>query len=141
MLLSFLFSIKISTTQLLLPSLRCLLPSTLTSYTSPRSFSKVGILDFVFTGARALPELLRSRLVKVEVSVVACTQEEVNKVIEMTKVAQKARAKTPFWKRAELLHKAATILKKHKAPIGECLVKEIAKPAKDSVAKVAINFY
>ncbi|GMN56945.1 hypothetical protein TIFTF001_026050 [Ficus carica] len=50
--------------------------------------------------------------------------------------AQKTWAKTPLWKRAELLHKAAAILKEHKAPIAECLVKEIAKPAKDSVTEV-----
>ena len=37
----------------------------------------------------------------------ACTQEEVNKVMEAAKVAQKAWARTPLWKRAELLHKAA----------------------------------
>jgi glyceraldehyde-3-phosphate dehydrogenase (NADP+) len=41
-----------------------------------------------------------------------------------------------LWKRAELLHKAAAILKEHKAPIAECLVKEIAKPAKDAVTEV-----
>ncbi|KAL2502492.1 NADP-dependent glyceraldehyde-3-phosphate dehydrogenase [Forsythia ovata] len=73
---------------------------------------------------------------KVQYKVQACTQEEVNKVMEIAKVAQKAWAKTPLWKRAELLHKAAAILKEHKAPIGECLVKEIAKPAKDSVTEV-----
>lgn len=61
--------------------------------------------------------------------------------MEIAKVAQRAWAKTPLWKRAELLHKAAAILKEHKAPIGDCLVKEIAKPAKDSVTEVAINFY
>ncbi|KAG5529987.1 hypothetical protein RHGRI_030378 [Rhododendron griersonianum] len=37
---------------------------------------------------------------------------------------------------AELLHKAAALLKEHKAPIAECLVKEIAKPAKDSVTEI-----
>ncbi|KVH40997.1 Aldehyde dehydrogenase, conserved site-containing protein [Cynara cardunculus var. scolymus] len=52
----------------------------------------------------------------------ACTQEEVNKVMESAKIAQKQWAKTPLWKRAELLHKAAAILKEHKAPIAECLV-------------------
>jgi len=67
----------------------------------------------------------------------ACTQEEVNKVMEAAKVAQKAWARTPLWKRAELLHKAAAILKEHKAPIAECLVKEIAKPAKDAISEVA----
>lgn len=70
------------------------------------------------------------------VFLLACTQEEVNKVIESSKIAQKQWAKTPLWKRAELLHKAAAILKEHKAPIAECLVKEIAKPAKDSVTEV-----
>ncbi|KAG6534758.1 hypothetical protein ZIOFF_008661 [Zingiber officinale] len=66
----------------------------------------------------------------------ACTQEEVNKVMEVAKAAQKQWARTPLWKRAELLHKAAAILKEHKDPIAECLVKEIAKPAKDAVTEV-----
>lgn len=56
--------------------------------------------------------------------------------MEIAKTAQKQWAKTPLWKRAELLHKAAGLLKEHKAPIAECLVKEIAKPAKDSVTEV-----
>lgn len=61
-----------------------------------------------------------------------------NKAIDAAKTAQKSWAKTPLWKRAELLHKAAAILKEHKAPIAECLVKEIAKPAKDAVTEVCI---
>ncbi|KAE9609789.1 putative glyceraldehyde-3-phosphate dehydrogenase (NADP(+)) [Lupinus albus] len=65
-----------------------------------------------------------------------CSREEVNKVMNSAKSAQKLWAKTPLWKRAELLHKAAAILKEHKAPIAECLVKEIAKPAKDAVTEV-----
>ncbi|CAM8966384.1 unnamed protein product [Rhodiola kirilowii] len=73
---------------------------------------------------------------KTQYKVQACTQEEVNKVMENAKFAQKSWAKTPLWKRAELLHKAAAILKEHKAPIAECLVKEIAKPAKDAVTEV-----
>nr|XP_034895500.1 NADP-dependent glyceraldehyde-3-phosphate dehydrogenase isoform X1 [Populus alba] len=73
---------------------------------------------------------------KTQYKVQACTQEEVNKVMELAKSAQKTWAKTPLWKRAELLHKAAAILKEHKAPIAECLIKEIAKPAKDSVTEV-----
>ncbi|KAL6274987.1 hypothetical protein ACE6H2_025679 [Prunus campanulata] len=73
---------------------------------------------------------------KVHYKVQACTQEEVNKVMETAKIAQKSWAKTPLWKRAELLHKAASILKEHKAPIAESLVKEIAKPAKDAVTEV-----
>uniref|UniRef100_A0A9I9CJ89 NADP-dependent glyceraldehyde-3-phosphate dehydrogenase n=1 Tax=Cucumis melo TaxID=3656 RepID=A0A9I9CJ89_CUCME len=73
---------------------------------------------------------------KTQYRVQACNQEEVNKVMEIAKSAQKLWAKTPLWKRAELLHKAAAILKEHKAPIAECLVKEIAKPAKDAVTEV-----
>jgi acyl-CoA reductase-like NAD-dependent aldehyde dehydrogenase len=57
-------------------------------------------------------------------------------VIESAKTAQKLWAKTPLWKRAELLHKAAAILKEHKVPVAQCLVKEIAKPAKDAVTEV-----
>ncbi|CAH9093406.1 unnamed protein product [Cuscuta europaea] len=75
-----------------------------------------------------------SRMVQYKVQ--ACTQEEVNKVMQEARAAQKLWAKTPLWKRAELLHKAAAFLKEHKAPIAECLVKEIAKPAKDSVNEV-----
>ncbi|PKU71832.1 NADP-dependent glyceraldehyde-3-phosphate dehydrogenase [Dendrobium catenatum] len=63
-------------------------------------------------------------------------KEEVNKVMEGAKAAQKAWARTPLWKRAELLHRAAAILKDNKGPIAECLVKEIAKPAKDAVTEV-----
>jgi len=66
----------------------------------------------------------------------ACTREEVDRAMESAKTAQKSWAKTPLWKRAQLLHKAAAILKEHKAPIAECLVKEIAKPAKDAVTEV-----
>lgn len=61
--------------------------------------------------------------------------------MELAKSAQKLWAKTPLWKRAELLHKAAAILKEHKAPIAECLVKEIAKPAKDAVTEVQNLFW
>ncbi|CAJ1972020.1 unnamed protein product [Sphenostylis stenocarpa] len=73
---------------------------------------------------------------KTDFKVQACTQAEVNSVMNSAKTAQKSWAKTPLWKRAELLHKAAAILKEHKAPIAECLVKEIAKPAKDAVTEV-----
>ncbi|KAF7139005.1 hypothetical protein RHSIM_Rhsim07G0164200 [Rhododendron simsii] len=72
---------------------------------------------------------------KTQFKVQACNQEEVNKIVESAKAAQKSWAKTPLWKRAELLHKAAAVLKEHKKPIAECLVKEIAKPAKDAVTE------
>lgn len=62
-------------------------------------------------------------------------------MMEAAKAAQKQWARTPLWKRAELLHKAAAILKEHKEPIAECLVKEIAKPAKDAVTEVSFLFF
>jgi len=73
---------------------------------------------------------------KTQYKVQACTQDEVNAVFAAAKVAQKTWAKTPLWKRAELLHKAAALLKEHKGPIAASLVKEIAKPAKDAVTEV-----
>ncbi|PKA48272.1 NADP-dependent glyceraldehyde-3-phosphate dehydrogenase [Apostasia shenzhenica] len=62
-------------------------------------------------------------------------KEEVNKVVQ---AAQKAWARTPLWKRAELLHRAAAILKEQKRPFADCLVKEIAKPAKDAVNEIPL---
>ncbi|KAF9616569.1 hypothetical protein IFM89_030336 [Coptis chinensis] len=73
---------------------------------------------------------------KNQYKVQACTQDEVNEVLESAKSAQKVWAKTPLWKRAEMLHKVAAILKENKDPIAECLVKEVAKPAKDAVTEV-----
>ncbi|KAL3838564.1 hypothetical protein ACJIZ3_023155 [Penstemon smallii] len=73
---------------------------------------------------------------KTQYKVQACNQEEVDNVIESARVAQKSWAKTPLWKRAELLHKVAAILKQHTKPIADCLVKEIAKPAKDAHTEV-----
>ncbi|GIL45440.1 hypothetical protein Vafri_2681 [Volvox africanus] len=66
----------------------------------------------------------------------ACTQDEVNKMFDTAKVAQKAWAKTPLWKRAECLHKVAALMRQNAQPIADCLVKEVAKPAKDSLTEV-----
>ncbi len=53
-----------------------------------------------------------------------------------SKAAQKQWAKTPLWKRAELLHKAAALMREHAQPMADCLVKEVAKPKKDSYTEV-----
>lgn len=71
----------------------------------------------------------------------ACTQEEVNRCVDSAKVAQKVWARTPLWKRAETLHRAAAILKEQKAPIADCLVKEVAKALKDAVVEVLSQSY
>ncbi|PNW75884.1 hypothetical protein CHLRE_12g556600v5 [Chlamydomonas reinhardtii] len=66
----------------------------------------------------------------------ACTQDEVNKMFESAKVAQKAWARTPLYKRAEVLHKVASLMRQYAQPIADCLVKEVAKPSKDSLTEV-----
>jgi len=69
-------------------------------------------------------------------SVQACTQAEVDSAFAGAKKAQKAWAKTPLWKRAELIHKAAALMRENAAPMAEILVQEVAKAAKDSLAEV-----
>lgn len=49
---------------------------------------------------------------------------------------QRSWAKTPLWKRAEYLKKAAAILRENKDEIATALVKEIAKNRKSSVSEV-----
>lgn len=39
-------------------------------------------------------------------------------------------------KRAELLHKVAALMRENAQPIADCLVKEVAKPAKESLTEV-----
>ncbi len=66
----------------------------------------------------------------------ACTQEEVNEVFSAAKAAQKLWARTPLCQRADILHRVASLMKEHAQPMADCLVKEVAKPAKDSLAEV-----
>ncbi len=46
-------------------------------------------------------------------------------MFDSAKAAQKAWAKTPLWKRAELLHKVAALMRQNAQPIADCLVKEV----------------
>eukprot|EP00879_Flechtneria_rotunda_P003597 GHRR01003832.1.p1 GENE.GHRR01003832.1~~GHRR01003832.1.p1 ORF type:complete len:542 (+),score=137.43 GHRR01003832.1:136-1626(+) len=71
-----------------------------------------------------------------EFQVQACTQDEVNTVFAAAKAAQPTWAKTPLWKRAECLHKVAALMRQHAQPMADCLIKEIAKPAKDSLTEI-----
>ena len=50
--------------------------------------------------------------------------------------AQESWSTTPLWKRAELMHRAATLLRTNADPIADILVQEIAKGRKDSVTEV-----
>lgn len=71
-----------------------------------------------------------------EYKVQACTQAEADEMFAAATAAQKGWAKTPLWKRAELLHKAADLLQANKEPIVSALVKEVAKPQKDATTEV-----
>lgn len=66
----------------------------------------------------------------------ACTPDEVDQIYGAAKSAQKAWARTPLWKRAELLHSAASLMRANPQPIADALVLEIAKGAKDSMTEV-----
>jgi glyceraldehyde-3-phosphate dehydrogenase (NADP+) len=60
----------------------------------------------------------------------------VNEVFDLAREAQKEWARTPLHRRAELLHRVADLLRQNAQPIADCLVKEIAKPAKDALTEV-----
>ena len=62
------------------------------------------------------------------------------RVLEGAKPAQRIWARVPLWKRAETLHKVANLLREHKDVMADCLIKEVAKPAKDSVAEVKTSW-
>lgn len=49
----------------------------------------------------------------------ACTREEIDEAFAAAKAAQKEWGKTPLWKRAELLKKAAVQLREHAPAIAE----------------------
>lgn len=66
----------------------------------------------------------------------ACTTAEVDEAYAVAKRAHKTWACTPLHKRAAVLHKAADLMLQHQAPIADCLVREIAKPAKDAKTEV-----
>lgn len=66
----------------------------------------------------------------------ACSREEVDAAYAAAKAAQKGWARTPLWQRAAVLHKAADLMRQHAQPMADCLVKEIAKPAKDALTEV-----
>lgn len=43
-----------------------------------------------------------------------------------------AWARTPLWRRAELLHRVAALMRENAQPMADVLVKEVAKPAADA---------
>ena len=67
---------------------------------------------------------------------VACTQAEVDTAFAAAKKAQKTWSKTPLYKRAEMIHKVAALMRENAQPMADCLVKEVAKAAKDSMTEV-----
>ena len=66
----------------------------------------------------------------------AMSKEEVDKVFENAKSAQKMWAQTPINKRAEILHRAADLLEEHTAELAEVLSKEIAKDIDSAISEI-----
>ncbi|KAI8474767.1 MAG: NADP-dependent glyceraldehyde-3-phosphate dehydrogenase [Monoraphidium minutum] len=89
----------------------------------------------VSSSGKTVPVLNPSTRQK-EYEVQACTREEVDAAFAGAKAAQRQWARTPLCKRAELLHRVAALMREHPQPMADCLVKEIAKPAKDSLSEV-----
>jgi delta 1-pyrroline-5-carboxylate dehydrogenase len=51
-----------------------------------------------------------------------CTREEIDEAFAAAKAAQKGWSRTPLWKRAELLKKAALKLREHAEEIAEVII-------------------
>eukprot|EP00798_Chlamydomonas_sp_ICE-L_P013750 gene13750-19654_t len=81
-------------------------------------------------------QIINPTTMDVAYNVQACTQTEVNEMFDSAKAAQKQWARTPLWRRAQLLHKVADVMRNNAQPMADCLVKEIAKTAKDSLVEV-----
>jgi acyl-CoA reductase-like NAD-dependent aldehyde dehydrogenase len=66
----------------------------------------------------------------------ACTKDEVDAAYAGAHAAQLVWAKTPLHARCALLHKVAALMRENKEAMAHCLVKEVSKPAKDSMTEV-----
>lgn len=66
----------------------------------------------------------------------AFSKEEVDKIIENSKSAQKAWANKPINERAEILYNAANLLEEHVDELSKILQKEIAKDSASSTSEV-----
>mmetsp|Transcript_45776 Transcript_45776/g.114744 ORF Transcript_45776/g.114744 Transcript_45776/m.114744 type:complete len:564 (-) Transcript_45776:281-1972(-) len=69
-------------------------------------------------------------------NVQAATQGEIDEAFDSARAAQREWARTPLWKRAELLKKAATQMREHAPAIAEVMVNEVSKPRKDAIKEV-----
>jgi glyceraldehyde-3-phosphate dehydrogenase (NADP+) len=66
----------------------------------------------------------------------ACTQDEVDESFAAARAAHRRWACTPLHERAAVLHDVASVMRANYGPMADCLVKEIAKPAKDAKTEV-----
>mmetsp|Transcript_32887 Transcript_32887/g.76819 ORF Transcript_32887/g.76819 Transcript_32887/m.76819 type:complete len:564 (-) Transcript_32887:153-1844(-) len=69
-------------------------------------------------------------------NVQAATQQEIDEAFSSARAAQRDWARTPLWKRAELLKKAAAEMRSHAPAIAEVMVNEVSKPRKDAIKEV-----
>jgi len=66
----------------------------------------------------------------------SCSSEDTDRCFHAAANAQASWAKTPLWKRAEYLKKAAKILVNYKDEISQCIVNEIAKNTRTALSEV-----
>lgn len=69
-------------------------------------------------------------------NVQAATREEIDEAFSAARAAQREWARTPLWKRAELLKEAAAKMRLHAPAIAEIMVNEVSKPRKDALKEV-----
>ena len=100
------------------------------------SFFSVGFSSLSSPTLTPLNPLEMSLSLKKKKKKTACTQAEVDEAYDCASRAQKEWARTPLWKRSELLHAAAALMRANVPEMAAALVAEVAKPAKDASTEV-----
>jgi glyceraldehyde-3-phosphate dehydrogenase (NADP+) len=66
----------------------------------------------------------------------ACTRAEIDEAYTTAAAAQLEWARTPLWQRAELLHRAAAVMRQYAAIMATPIVREVGKNRKSAVEEV-----
>ncbi|KAF6002055.1 hypothetical protein CCYA_CCYA12G3235 [Cyanidiococcus yangmingshanensis] len=66
----------------------------------------------------------------------AATKAEIDRAYESAALAQRSWRQVALWKRAEIVHKAATILREHVDEIATVILREVGKNRKSAVSEV-----
>ena len=72
-------------------------------------------------------------------TVQACTRGEVDEAFAAAREAFAAWARTPLWRRAEVVHRAAAALRERAAAMGEVLMRAVATARTDSFCPSSLS--